>query len=474
MTRTFWRLLKLAAPFWKWMSLAAVLGFATIGSSIGLMTASAYIIAKAALQPSIADLQVAIVGVRFFGIARGVFRYLERLVSHQVNLRLLARLRVWFYASLEPLAPARLARYRGGDILSRIVGDIETLEHFYVRVFAPPVVAALVAVVMWFFMGRYDPRLGVTTLVFLALAGIGVPILTRALSRGLGRRLVAVRSELNVALVDGVQGVAELLTFGADERQGARVAALSRESAALQERMARIGGLGGSLTGLLMNLATLAALVVAIPLVTTGELDGVFLAVIALAVIASFEAVVPPPSAALYLGNSLEAGRRLFEIVDAEPEVRDPPGLSPAPRDYGLWLKEVRFCYQPDGPPALDGVSFHLPHGGSLAVVGPSGAGKSTLVNLLLRFWDYDAGHITLGGRELRAYQGEDLRGMIGVVSQHTHLFNATVRDNLLLARPDAGQIDVERAAREAQIHDFVASLPDGKPSPSSNGAGRK
>jgi ATP-binding cassette subfamily C protein CydC len=159
------------------MSLAAVLGFATIGSSIGLMTASAYIIAKAALQPSIADLQVAIVGVRFFGIARGVFRYLERLVSHQVNLRLLARLRVWFYASLEPLAPARLARYRGGDILSRIGGDIETLEHFYVRVFAPPVVAALVAVVMWFFMGRYDPRLGVTTLVFLALAGIGVPIL---------------------------------------------------------------------------------------------------------------------------------------------------------------------------------------------------------------------------------------------------------------------------------------------------------
>jgi ATP-binding cassette subfamily C protein CydC len=462
MIRTFWRLLKLAAPFWKWMSLAAVLGFATIGSSIGLMTASAYIIAKAALQPSIADLQVAIVGVRFFGIARGVFRYLERLVSHQVNLRLLARLRVWFYASLEPLAPARLAKYRGGDILSRIVGDIETLEHFYVRVFAPPVVAALVAVVMWFFMGRYNPRLAVTTLVFLALAGIGVPTLTRALSRGLGRRLVAVRSELNVALVDGVQGVAELLAFGADERQEARVSALSRESAALQGRMARIGGLGGSLTGLLMNLATLAALIVAIPLVTAGELDGVYLAVIALAVIASFEAVVPLPSAALYLGNSLEAGRRLFEIVDAEPEVHDPAGPSPAPRDYSLWLRDVRFRYQPDGPPALDGVSFHLPQGESLAVVGPSGAGKSTLVNLLLRFWDYDEGQITLGGRELRAYQGEDLRRMIGVVSQHTHLFNATVRDNLLLARPDAVRADLERAARAAQIHDFVVSLPQG------------
>jgi ABC-type multidrug transport system fused ATPase/permease subunit len=122
----------------------------------------------------------------------------------------------------------------------------------------------------------------------------------------------------------------------------------------------------------------------------------------------------------------------------------------------------VRFRYQPDGPPALDGVSSHLPQGGSLAVVGPSGAGKSTLVNLLLRFWDYDEGQITLGGRELRAYRGEDLRGMMGVVSQHTHLFNATVRDNLLLARPDAVRADLERAARAAQIHDFVVSLPQG------------
>ena len=250
MTRIFCRLLKLAAPFKARTALAVALGFATIASGVGLMTTSAYIIARAALQPSIAALQVAIVGVRFFGITRGVFRYLERLISHDVNFRLLARLRVGFYRSLEPLAPARLTKYRSGDILSRIVADIETLEHFYVRVIAPPVVAALVAVLMWFFMGRYDIRLAVTLLVFMALAGVGVPLLTRRLSRGLGRRLVAVRSDLNAALVDGVGGVAELLAFGAEARHLARVGLLSGQLAALQERMGWIDGLGSSLLGL--------------------------------------------------------------------------------------------------------------------------------------------------------------------------------------------------------------------------------
>jgi thiol reductant ABC exporter CydC subunit len=438
------------------------LGFATIGSSIGLMTTSAYIIAKAALRPSIADLHVAIVGVRFFGIARGVFRYLERYVSHQVTFRLLARLRVWLYQSLEPLAPARLMDYKSGDILSRIMADIETLEHFYVRVIAPPLVAALVALLMWFFMSNYDPWLAVTSLAFLALAGIGLPLLTQKLSRGVGRRMIQARSELNVAIVDGIQGVAELLAFGFQEHHQQRVEALSRELAGLQGRMAWIGGLHGAVTGLLMNLATLVVLAVAIPLVTGAKLDGSYLALLILAVMASFEAISSLPSAFQYLESSLESAQRLFEIVDARPVVCDPPTPSPIAGDYGLWVKDVRFQYAADEPPALDGISFRLPEGASLAIVGPSGGGKSTLVNLLLRFWELEEGQITLGGQELRAYRQEDLRRMIGVVSQHTHLFNATVRDNLLVACPDASQADLVRAAQQAQLHEVIQSLPEG------------
>ncbi len=444
------------------MALAALLGFATIGSRIGLMATSAFIIAKAALHPSIAELQVAIVGVRFFGIARGVFRYLERYVSHQVTFRLLARLRVWFYQALEPLAPARLMQYRSGDLLSRVVADVETLEHFYVRVIAPPVVAVLVGGLMWILMRSYDLGLAIVALVFLGLAGLGVPLLTQRLSQGLGQRMVRVRSELNVALVDGVQGMAELLAFGQEQRHRERVARLSQELVGLQGRMAWIGGLHSSLAGLLTNLAVLAVLVIAIPLVGEAKLDGVYLGLLILAVMSSFEAVSPLPLALQYLGNSLEAGQRLFEIVDAQPVVNDPPMPSPTPESYSLLMEGVSFGYGPQEPLALDQISFRLPQGGRLAVVGPSGAGKSTLVNLLLRFWEYETGRILLGGHELRRYRQEDLQRKIGVVSQHTHLFNATVRENLLLARPDASQADLVRAAQRAQIHEFIQSLPQG------------
>ncbi len=458
----FLRLLILAAPFARWMALAALLGFATVASSIGLLTTSGYLIAKAALRPSIADLQIAIVAVRFFGIARGIFRYLERYLSHDVTFRLLARLRVWFYQALEPLAPARLMHYRSADLLARIVADVETLENLYLRVLAPPLVALLVAMLAALLMAWFHPSLAITLLAFLLLAGVGLPLLTGTLGRQVGQRLIRVRAELNGALLDGIQGVAELLAFGQEERHLARVDGLSWEVGRLQGRMARISGLQVALSGLLMNLATLVVLAFAISLVDSAELDGVYLALLVLATIASFEAVLPLPQALQYLENSLEAGRRLFEIVDAEPAVVDPSLPTPVPGRVGLRVQDLSFAYERGQPLALDGVSFELPQGGRLAVVGPSGAGKSTLVQLLLRFWDYTQGQIWLDGRELRAYAQEDLRRGIAVVSQHTHLFSTTVRENLLLARPEASDAEVIRAAQQAQIHDFVQSLPHG------------
>ena len=462
--------LSFLAPFWPWIALSVLLGFVTVGSGFGLMATSAWIISMAALQPSVAVLQVAIVGVRFFGIARGIFRYLERLVSHQVTFRVLARLRVWFYAELEPLAPARLAQIHSGDLLSRIVADIGTLENFYLRAVAPPLVAALTAGLLAIFLGSFSPRLAWTGLGFMAFAGIIAPLLAQIAGRGPGDRLTRSRAALNVALVDTIQGAADLIAFGADARQAASVQRLSTVVGDAQARMTLTGGLPAALGNLSASLAVIAVLALAIPLVAEGQIAGVSLAVLALATAASFEAVLPLPAAATFLESSLAAARRLFEIVgDAgaqgrgDAETRGHGESAAPPRGpVAVSFNAVRMRYGPGEPLALDDVSFAIPAGSRVAVVGPSGAGKSSLANVLLRFWEHESGTIELDGRDLGEMAPAEVRARIGVVAQETHLFNATVRENLRLARPDATQTDIEAAARAAQIHDTIAALPQG------------
>ncbi len=464
------RLLRLAAPFRWWMLLAALLGVATVGSSIALMATAAWIISRAALHPPIGVLSVAVVGVRFFGIARGVFRYLERIVAHQTTFRLLARLRVWFFAHLEPLAPARLQEHRSGDLLARIVADIDTLENIYLRVIAPPVVAVLVAAGMAVFMAAHDFRLALALVSLLALAGGLIPLALRGLARSPGRELVAARGALVAAVIDGVQGMADLAAFNAQERHLAGVRQLSRALSHHQARLAAFGAAQTALLSLTSSLAALAVLILAIPLVRGGQLDGVLLAVLVLAALASFEAVQPLPAALQHLDSSLAAARRLFELVDAPPAVRDSatPLALPASLVRNatpgalLEVEGLRFHYAPADPPALDGISFNLPAGATVAIVGPSGAGKSTLVGLLLRFWDYDEGAMRLVGHDLHHYAQDDVRRLMSVVSQQTHLFSGTLRDNLRVARPDATPDEAFAALHAAHLDRFVAALPDG------------
>ena len=468
------RLLSFLAPYWPWVALSVLLGFLTVGSSIGLMATSAWIIATAALHPSIAVLQVAIVGVRFFGIARGVFRYFERLASHQVTFRVLARLRVWFYAALEPLAPARLLQYRSGDLLSRIVADIGTLENFYIRAVAPPLVALLVAGLMWIFLGSFDPRLAWAVIAMMLLAGVGVPLLSQILSRQPGSRVVTVRAGLNAVLVDGIQGTADLVAFRAEAAQVGQVRALSDALGRDQARLAGIGGLNNALGSLLTSLAVVVVLALAIPLVTSGRIAGVSLAVLALATAASFEAVLPLPLAAQFLESSLAAARRLFEVVDGgglmPPSTGDfAPGgeaeilVSPIPAPpVSVEVRHLTLRYAAGEPPALDDITFSVPAGGSVAIVGASGAGKTSLANALLRFWEPESGEIRLAGCDLRDVAPEAVRQQIGVVAQQTHLFNMTIGDNLRLARHGASQAEIEAAARAAQIHDWIVSLAEG------------
>jgi ATP-binding cassette subfamily C protein CydC len=456
------RLLGFLRPYIGWVILSVLFGSLTVSSGIGLLATSAYLISCAALHPSIAALQVAIVGVRFFGLARGFFRYLERYVSHLVNFSLLAQLRAWFYRAIEPLAPARLLDYRGGDLLGRAVGDIDALENFYVRVVSPLAVAGLTVLGIWLFFGRFNFTLAGVLLSFLLLTGVGLPVLVHRLSHLPGKDIVLTRSQLRADLVDGIQGLDTLLIYNQDTAWQEKIHTEGIMFANLQKKMGRINGFQAASGNLLTNLSVWVILFIAINLVNAGQLDGVYLSVLALAAMASFEAVLPLSQAAQYLETGLQSARRLFELADAQSAVSDAQSSDPAPQKFDIVVRDLSFSYTQNGPLILDHINFSLSRGKTLAIVGPSGAGKTTLINLLLRFWDYSEGQILLDQKDLRHYAQDDVRRSIMVISQTTYLFNNTIRQNLLLAQPQASQSQIEAACVVARIDQFIRSLPEG------------
>jgi thiol reductant ABC exporter CydC subunit len=460
------RLFGLLAGHRRWMLVGAFLGLLAVGSNVALMAMSAYLISKAAIVSNVAEIALAITAVRVLAIARATFRYLERYVTHRATFAILADLRVWFFASIEPLAPARLAGHRTGDLLARIVADIETLEDFYVRVLQPPVVAALVTAFASLLLGAFDPILGLALLAFLALTGIVLPLVGRWLSRRPAAALIATRGALTATVVDELGGIADLIALDRAAAHRDRLLDLGRAADRATAELAVVRGATTALAATFAGLAAVAILAIGVGLVGTGRLDGVYLAILPLVTLASFEVIGPLAQAFGLLDAQEAAARRLFELTDAEPDVTDPvAGTSPpppVPAGHGIEVRGVRFRYEPGAPYALDGVSLSIPDGSSLVVLGPSGVGKSTLVNLLLRFWDYDEGEIRIGGRELRELRAEDVRRMIGVVPQDVHLFNATIRDNLAVADAEVTDERIVEACRIARIHDFIEALPRG------------
>lgn len=455
------RLIRLAAKDKGWILLATLLGFLTIGSNIGLLMTSAYIISQAALHPSIAELQIAIVGVRFFGLSRGIFRYLERYISHDLTFRLLAQFRVWFYRAIEPLAPARLTQLKGGDLLNRAVADIENLKHIYIRVLAPPFVAVLVFVVMWLLFGSIDPKLlPILSLAFF-LAGVVVPMVTLIFSRKLGQRLVNLQAELQTRLVENLQGMAELLIFDSHQRHLQALTLLNLRYDRLQRQMSLLGSSHEAAIGVIMNSAILAVLIIEIPRIADNALNGVYLSVVVLGLMAAFEALVSVPNAAQYLHQSLESARRLFELTDARPAVSEPEKPAAFAAGVALKIEKLSFTYPGQRIPALNNITLSVPEGAKIAIVGASGAGKSTLLHLLCRFWDYEQGHIYFGAQELRTLSLEVARAQLSVVSQHTLLFNATLGENLLMARPQASMAELSASVAAAQLDGLVESLPE-------------
>ncbi|MCW2639048.1 MAG: transporter, CydDC cysteine exporter (CydDC-E) family, permease/ATP-binding protein CydC [Dactylosporangium sp.] len=456
------RLLTLAAPVAPRLALAVLFGVLAAGSAIGLTATSAWLISRAAQHPPVLYLTVAIVAVRTFGIARGVFRYLERLAGHDAAFHVLTRLRVRAYQRLERLAPASLPVLRTGDLVSRFVADVDSALDVLVRVVLPYLVAALIGAVAAGFVATLLPSAGVVLAAGLVVVAAGVPLIQHAAARRADRRTAPLRGELSAATVDLLHGLPDLVAYGAARR---RLAALADTDSRLRSATARSAagvGLGTGLVALAAGACVWAGLALGAHAVQQGALNGVLLAVVVLTPIAVFDTVSGLPAAAAQLATARAALARVFGLLDQPDPVVEPVAPAPLPgREYRLEVSGLSARW-PTGPDVLHDVDLVLAPGRRVAVVGPSGSGKSTLAAVLVRFLDPTAGKVSLGGVDTRDLAGDDVRTVVGLLTDDARLFDTTIAENLRIADRDADEARRRAALADARLLDWVDSLPQG------------
>lgn len=459
MLKTFFKILSHGKDYKYWMLFAIVIGFLTVGSGIGLMMTSAYLIAKSAIQTPIFQLQVAIVGVRFFGITRGVFRYFERLISHNVTFKLLAKFRVWFFKSLIPIVPSRTINFSSGDLLTRAVEDIESIEHIFVRVVSPPFIFVATSILMFGLLSQFSLTYSIIFLLMFAASATGIPLLTYMLSKNLGKKIVLYKSQLKALSVDSLNGISELIFYNQTKWE-TEFHQLNDKLVKTEFKLNNIKSLHESLTGFAMNLTVAVMLLTAIPDIANNLLNGVYLSVITIGIMASFEIVFQIPQAFQYLTKSTEAAKRLFEITDQNNNEFSESGKENEITDFNLKLEDVFFTY--DGiRNALSNVSFEIKSGQKIAIVGSSGAGKSTLVNILTRLWNNSDGNIFLGNIDYKSISSDKIREIISVVPQNAQLFTGTIKDNLSIAKESASDDELNDVLKKVSLYELVNSFPD-------------
>ncbi|HWX45020.1 MAG TPA: thiol reductant ABC exporter subunit CydC [Solirubrobacteraceae bacterium] len=497
------RTLALARPVAGRLTLATLLGAGAVAAAIGLIATSAWLISRSSQHPQESAVAIAIVGVQFFALSRGLCRYGERLIGHDAAFRVLADLRVRIYERLERLAPLGLPAFRSGELLARLVHDVDSLQDLLLRVVPPFAIAlfvgaATVGLVWWML-----PAAGAILLVALLLAGVLVPWLTGTLAARAEARQAAARGELTASVVDLIEGAPELLVNGATAAQLSRALAADAEVTKIASATARTAGVGQGLSTLCAGLAMWGALLVGVAAVRAGTLNGVLLAGIALIPLVAFELVSGLPTAIQTLQRVRRSAARVFEVIDAPPPVVEPahpvalplsPTLAtgtqpaaapasqlngqtaveadavgttrghvlPASQGHVLRVRGLRSRYPGATRWALDGIDLDLAPGRRIAVVGPSGAGKSTLAGVLLRFLPYESGSATLDGVEIAELDGEECRRVVGLVAQDAHIFDNTIEENLRLAQREATAEELREVLAKVRLLDWVQQLPEG------------
>lgn len=447
--------------FWH-ASLAIFLGCLTILSAIGLIGTSAYLICYAALQPSIAELQVAIIGVRFFGLSRSIFRYLERINSHSVNLKMVSKLRLWFYERIEPLVPAKTSLMTSGDLLTRAIHDIETLDQFFVRVITPPLIAGVVVIITAFFLYTIHPLMGWISLIVLAGGGASLLLVSLLLHQNRLDKIAFHRGNLFSYLTSIVEGISDLSINGDPRSFSELLQNVQKKYSSIQKKSIYGNAFLNAILPAISGLGMIIILMTGSDLAQDLQIAPMLVGVAALVMLSAYEAFQPFSQTGSILAQSKQSVTRLFEIIDQIPEFIPSEKPVAIKQFQTLELEHVTFSYSGTKRQVFNDLSFKVNAGDKIALVGPSGSGKTTLMNLLLRFWEYTSGSVRINDIELREFSMVDLHNLIRTSSQKPYFFPVSIRENLNLVRADIKETDIQLALSQVESLDWVTGLPFG------------
>ncbi|CAK2655525.1 glutathione/L-cysteine ABC exporter subunit CydC [Vibrio crassostreae] len=434
--------LKLYKKHWFGLSLGMLLAFATLSASIGLLTLSGWFISASA----VAGLTIAREtfnymlpggGVRGLAMSRTAGRWGERVVSHNATFKLLTDLRIFFFKKLAPLIPGRISNLRDADLLNRLVADVDAMDHVYLRLVSPVTVGVFGIFFLTLFLMWFDSSLGLILGSILLIMLLVWPVLFYKLGKRNGGELTQNKADLRVTTLDWIEGYSELTLFGAEERYRNAILETQRKLMANQFVNANLTGMASAALMLFNGLTLVLMLWLAADGVG-GNAPDPFIALMAFATMASFELLMPIAGAFQHLGQTLSSARRLNEVILSEPEVQFAEEKLDINKPLDITFSNVTFNYPDSERSVLNAVDLTIPATNKVAIVGQTGSGKSTLIQLLTRYWDPKKGYISIAGIELTQWNESQLRESISVVSQRVDILNGTLRDNLLIAKPEA------------------------------------
>jgi len=468
--KDLWFFLKLFKPHSGWLAGGISLSLLTAFASIALLTLSGWFISSSAIAGLAAvngntlafNFMLPAAQIRALAITRTVGRYGERLVTHEATFRVLAGIRSWFFRQLIPLVPGRLSAMRSGDLLSRMTADIDALDALYLRLLAPTVVAAIGVTAVIVFLAFYAPVISLATGLMLMIAAVWVPWIFNRLGHAGAEEIVVLAANFRIRQLDMIQGLADLIANRAYGRFSDKLGQFSDLMINIQRQNNRLSAISSALTLLLSQLTLLMALTLAAISFKDGLLSGADSALVVFCVIAAFELVTPLPQAMQMLAKTQKAARRIRQVAEMSPTIIQPTQALALPGRYDLQLNEVSFRYSEQQGRVLNNISLIIPQGAKVAIVGPSGSGKTTLLQLIMRYYDPDQGSVLLAGQNIRQFDADELMSCFGVLSQRSQLFAATIKENLLLAKPDATATELNAAIKAAGLENFIGYLPEG------------